>query len=363
MDEPLPRRPRVVAGLRVFRRGPHDVQIGLEPRSAAVITGLPEPVALALQRLNGDRDLDELRAGLCQEDAGTLAGAVRALAARGLVEDGDRPEVPLAGRLAGDRAAAALRAVADRDQRADPAARRGLAVGVHGTGRLAVSVATQLAAAGVGWVRVATTGSVRPEDVGTGYLADDIGRRRSAAAREAVARVDPGVRTTTFRADRGPDLVVLADSLVYEPARITALNTAGVPHLTVRMRDGTGIVGPLVVPGLTSCLMCADLQRCDRDKHWPGIAAQLTGQVQHADLAATVATAAFAVTQVLDSIRWLRGATAPPATCETSIELDLGAAVVRRRSWLAHPLCSCGVSHRCSNVAANSDDELRQSKT
>jgi hypothetical protein len=29
----------------------------------------------------------------------------------------------------------------------------------------------------------------------------------------------------------------------------------GVPHLAVRVRDGTGLVGPLVIPGVTSCLV------------------------------------------------------------------------------------------------------------
>jgi hypothetical protein len=28
----------------------------------------------------------------------------------------------------------------------------------------------------------------------------------------------------------------------------------GVPHLPVQVRDGTGLVGPLVIPGVTSCL-------------------------------------------------------------------------------------------------------------
>jgi hypothetical protein len=28
----------------------------------------------------------------------------------------------------------------------------------------------------------------------------------------------------------------------------------GVPHLPVRVHDGTGLVGPLVIPGMTSCL-------------------------------------------------------------------------------------------------------------
>jgi hypothetical protein len=33
------------------------------------------------------------------------------------------------------------------------------------------------------------------------------------------------------------------------------LHSRGVPHLAVRVRDGTGLVGPLVIPGVTSCLV------------------------------------------------------------------------------------------------------------
>jgi hypothetical protein len=50
------------------------------------------------------------------------------------------------------------------------------------------------------------------------------------------------------------DLVVLADYLVADPHMLRDLHSQGVPHLTVRVRDGTGLVGPLVIPGVTSCL-------------------------------------------------------------------------------------------------------------
>jgi len=35
---------------------------------------------------------------------------------------------------------------------------------------------------------------------------------------------------------------------------VRELHTAGVAHLPVRLRDGAGLVGPLVIPGVTSCL-------------------------------------------------------------------------------------------------------------
>jgi hypothetical protein len=50
------------------------------------------------------------------------------------------------------------------------------------------------------------------------------------------------------------DLVVLSDYLVADPRMVRDLHSQGVPHLQVRVRDGTGLVGRLVIPGVTSCL-------------------------------------------------------------------------------------------------------------
>jgi hypothetical protein len=50
------------------------------------------------------------------------------------------------------------------------------------------------------------------------------------------------------------DLVVLSDNLVADPRMQRDLHSQGVAHLAVRVRDGTGLVGPLVIPGVTSCL-------------------------------------------------------------------------------------------------------------
>ncbi len=49
-------------------------------------------------------------------------------------------------------------------------------------------------------------------------------------------------------------LLLLSDSLVADPRMLRELRAARIPHLPVRVRDGTGLVGPLVVPGVTSCL-------------------------------------------------------------------------------------------------------------
>ena len=103
------------------------------------------------------------------------------------------------------------------------------------------------------------------------------------------------------------DLVVLTDHLVADPRLVRDLHDAGVAHLPVRVRDGAGLVGPMVIPGVTSCLGCADLHRSDRDAAWPVVAAQLRDTVGTADRATVLATAALALGQVESVIRAVRG--------------------------------------------------------
>jgi hypothetical protein len=51
------------------------------------------------------------------------------------------------------------------------------------------------------------------------------------------------------------NLVVLADYLVADPRMVRDLQGQGVPHLPVRVRDDTGLVGPLVIPGMFSAVL------------------------------------------------------------------------------------------------------------
>jgi bacteriocin biosynthesis cyclodehydratase domain-containing protein len=117
-----------------------------------------------------------------------------------------------------------------------------------------------------------------------------------------------------------------------------------VPHLPVRVRDGTGIIGPLVLPGVTSCLGCADLHRRDRDSAWPAVAAQLRHTVTHADRATVLATAALALSQIERVIAAVRGAAtglAAPPTLGATLELDLATGSMMTRRWVRHPMCDC----------------------
>ncbi|WP_197281015.1 MULTISPECIES: cyclodehydratase [unclassified Mycobacterium] len=162
------------------------------------------------------------------------------------------------------------------------------------------------------------------------------------ALRRSGARIAHSSQPHAAVSGAAVDLVVLSDYLIADPRMVRDLHTQGVPHLPVRVRDGVGLVGPLVIPGTTSCLGCADLHRRDRDAAWPAISAQLRETVGVADRATLLGTAALALSQVNRVIAAVRKQDAvPPQTLNATLEFDLNAGAIVARQWTRHPLCSC----------------------
>lgn len=139
-----------------------------------------------------------------------------------------------------------------------------------------------------------------------------------------------------------PNLVVLADHLVHEPWLVERLMRTRTPHLQIRLREGVGLVGPLVLPGLSSCLDCADRHRADRDPAWPVLAAQLTREIGTAGATIARATAALAHDQIDHLADALAGAGAdPPHLVNRVIELHSSPPRIEATTWAPHPLCRC----------------------
>ncbi|UQS22795.1 ThiF family adenylyltransferase [Amycolatopsis thermalba] len=331
----LPERPWLRPGIEVFDRGPGEVQIGLDPRHAMVATELPPDLVDVMHRLDGSLRLESLLALAKSEHVESLRDLLTKLTRLGLVEEAWPPSAynrPV-------HEAGLWSLSARRSHGETVARRRHSAIVLFGSGRLTVAMAVQLAAAGVGQVRVEAEGKVTEHDTGSGYTDADIGRSRSAAAADAIRRVNPATVTRRLRDGRLPELAVLADAIVPAPELVQQLMHERVPHLAVRVREGIGIVGPLVEPGRSSCLGCADLIRQSMDDRWPKIAGQLAGRTQQADLVTVQATAALATGQVLRALGPVDGV---PPGWNMTMEIDPYENTIYHRPWSPHPACTCG---------------------
>ncbi|HSV68164.1 MAG TPA: ThiF family adenylyltransferase [Mycobacteriales bacterium] len=346
MSEPCP---QLLTGLRPLWRDQRTLQLGLDAARGIVVDGIDQTTARVLVGLDGSRSEAEVLADAAAigADRETVTRLVRGLRQCGLVVDGEpvgltalgRPDT--AERLEPDRAGLSLASPA-RAPISTLLRRRDATVAVHGAGRLGAPVATLLGAAGVGRVRVIDREMARPCDAAPGGLApSDAFTPRLAAAMAAVRRAAPETEVGPIRPREVPDLVVLTGMDPVEPQVRAGLHRIGAPHLPVSIRESTAVVGPLVLPGLSSCLTCADLQRRDRDPAWPVLAAQLSIRRRRQTEPCDVTLAIFAASlAVLQALTLLDGG--EPATLHGTLELRLPDWRVRRRTWPAHPHCDCG---------------------
>jgi hypothetical protein len=333
-------RPLVDPALARVWRDSSTVQIGLDPTRAVVLAGLGPAEVAVLRRMDGVRDIEALRAAAESEGGGASAAdrMVQILESAGLVVDGNqvRPDDP-DDALAPDRASLRLLGRERGQERgcvdADPLeSRRRAHVEIRGAGRVGAVIAHLLAAAGVGQVSADDDGRATAWDVApAGVTHGDVGRPRGLAVSAALPDAD--------RSREGPDLVVLAPSTATARDEAAELLRFGIPHLIARVIETTGVVGPLVLPGTTSCLRCHDLHRTDRDPAWPRILAQANAPlpgVAACDVTLAAQVAALAAQQVLAHIDGF-----VPATVDGTVEVALPFGLPRRRSWRPHPACGC----------------------
>lgn len=345
-------RPKLKDGVRPLRRPPSAVQFGLDPERAVVFDGL-EPAEFALVcSLDGTRDTAELlRAGESVGIPSTRVERLLALLHRaGLLDDAAsaigllaRLDVAARDRLRPDLAAWAL--LGGTDGGTSVLQRRARArVLVVGAARLGVTVARLLAGAAVGLVEVEDETPVRAADTFPGaYAASHIGANRAVTARVLVAGdspLPPDARPHRLQRPRW-DLVVLAPEGPPDPRVAARLVRHRVPHLLVTVRETSGVVGPLVVPGHTACLHCLDLTRTARDRAWPSLAVQLCGDRRTACGDGTLATASASLAAMQALALLDSGPDAVPA-CDATLEVRLPHGAITRRSWWPHPACPCG---------------------
>lgn len=165
--------------------------------------------------------------------------------------------------------------------------------------------------------------------VGEGAVADEVRCALAAAGLRVVAD------HATFS--------VLADAPHPDvPARFDD-PTQDLPHLHLGALGARAVVGPLVVPGATSCLRCAHLHRRDADPAWPVLAVQWA----HAVAAMTVPPrdplltrlAAAHAAQLVGT--WADLPDDPESWSGFALEIRLPLGIPSRRERPPHPLCGC----------------------
>jgi bacteriocin biosynthesis cyclodehydratase domain-containing protein len=341
-------RPLLLPALRRLWRDRSTLQLGLDPARAVLVCDMPPTAPALLDRLDGTSDLEQVLTAARDDglDRAAAAHLIGVLVRAGAVVDA-AASTPFAPALdAGARhrlgADAASLSLLGRDAGGILARRHRCMVAVHGSARLAVPLASTLAAAGVGRVHVAGRDTVEQRDVAPGgFSVDEVSQPRPAAAAVALHRVAPQVDPRPLPPRRGADLAVLAGWAAVDTELVDRLFRAGTAHLVVALRDTTGVVGPLVSPGRSSCLRCADLHRRDRDPAWPAVAGQLRpahrGHVEAHDTALAATMAGLAALQALAHL----DGTGAVQIVDGTIELALPECRVRRRSWPPHPDCGC----------------------
>lgn len=331
-------RPVLKRGLLPVWRDRDTLQIGIDSRRAVALTGMAG-AAWVIGLLDGSRD----RSQVVETAAGhgipaeTTERVLALLAAAGALDDFPAGTLrlvppPLRARLAAELAAASL-AHRDGDGGARTLARRLTAqVRIHGAGTVGTGIASLLRASGIGQVTHADPAE-HPEPAQS--MANFSGTPRPGVRLAGTGR--PGKPPPSAAL---PDLAILAGR---HPMELRAsLMRDHVPHLAAAADEAIGVVGPLVMPGLTACLRCLDLTRAERDPAWPLILAQLEGREPEpcaCDAPLAAAVAAQAAAQVL---AFIDRAVAADAVANGTLELVLPGWQWRRRSWPRHPGCSCG---------------------
>jgi hypothetical protein len=205
-------------------------------------------------------------------------------------------------------------------------------IDIYGCGLVGANIARVLAASGVGELRLIDQRNITSQHLPVTKLAS-VGLN---AAKDLARRLSRDYPNVLSRKIKQPSLVIITRQPT--PSEILAWMNFSLAHLIIESRGDAVEIGPLVIPGQSSCLRCLTLHRNDHDPNW--YAVELCGQSEHeppatlAQLAAGLG--ALAALSFLDST----GPQMPPALLDTTLRIDGTLAIsaaLRRR----HPRCGC----------------------
>ena len=336
----MSRRYTLSAGTRVFPRSANSVQIGTEAPRCVVVMDAPGDSIPILDGLDGAATVSQVLAAhhadplVWSSLLGQLADAQLLIP----VEQLDRSHIPAVpgAHLSDERSGlahryghvAAVRILQTRDD---------ALVVVRGDSTIAAGIATGLAAAGIGHIHHEPGTTNRPPPGTPAGQRRGPGARRGSHLSARLREAYPTVRVHRPAAHQHPTMVVMTGDAVPDLSLAASFVRSHVPHLAVTAGVARTVVGPLVLPGRSSCLSCAHRHRTDADPEWPVVARQLADDPPRVSAFLAAAAACLAVGEALEHIDGI----GKPRTVDGTLEWWSGDLAPRRRSWAAHPECGC----------------------
>ncbi|WP_201787281.1 hypothetical protein, partial [Actinoplanes sp. TFC3] len=212
--------------------------------------------------------------------------------------------------------------------------RRSAKIVVTGRGRLGAGIAVGLAEAGIGHVHADLPGTVsHVERVGGPLRNVEAGAVRTDEVIKAIQRVAPGTETRSIRRGTASLVVQLCHD---EPVGLLAFahTRRRQPYLSVAVREGTAVIGPLVPADGQPCLNC--LAMCRQNYEGGEFREFVTAGDEPLAVATVLAACGYAISEVLNYVDGLG-----TETLGAEVEIH-GPGRLRRRQWYPHPYCVCG---------------------
>lgn len=311
-------RPRLRPEAILLRRSASELQIGLDAANALRIPDPGGHLRTVLRSLDGQRTWAMVLGDLgsivdCGElERSLLEQVVRALSAAELLD-----LWPAAARAEPWRCAQ---------------------IRLVGAGELGAAVGEILVRSGIRRLHVVDNAPAHAMR-SSGTRAEALQRRCTALAKRGGMDDEPvriAQHWTKPETDEIALTVVAPSTLEVDRAVATDLLRRDAAHLIVRPTTCGAVVGPLIAPGRSSCLHCADLIRRDADPAWPELLRQLLWRQVGVSPAIRTWATGVAVSQVLCFLAGGR-----PETLGATVELCAPTYAMRLRTWPAHPECGC----------------------
>ncbi len=295
--KPILRNPTATA-----LRDRNCIQVGIDPNHSLLLTGEVSQIRQFLNQLDGNHEVAELVKNFDFAEV-----ALFQLTKRGLLET-DLLDQQITANLTPEQLQDLI--ISQRSYQAAlgrldfaPIRLQNLArsyIWLPNAGPVAALAAIYLAQAQIGRIKLEAISEFKTADLPFWLRTN---QSAETALLNQLQQCSTNLKLTQPAGMPDPDIVILTDQPWQTPEVAINYLNRGIAHLVIQPRISEVVVGPLVIPGLTSCLNCAEQQLLEVDRSW-SVMRKLIGQHQHdqPDWLLLNLAVSFAITQLISAI-------------------------------------------------------------